>query len=78
MRLKVFKPTEPKELEEPVYLTLAQRDHGVLVRAVNEFGAPIPGGNLLTFTHDGTIIRHLGVADSLGFKRDRNGAIESN
>lgn len=76
MRLKVFKPTEPKELEEPVYLALEQGDHGVLVTVVNEFGAPIPGGDLLEFTHDGTIARPIWVAEGLGFKLDKVGRIK--
>ena len=77
MKLKVFKSPKAETLS-PVYLVLQERDQSVRVRAVNEFGAPIPGGNLLTFSPDGTIIRHVCVADSLGFKLDLNGAIESN
>lgn len=76
MRLKVFKPTEPKELGEPVYLSLEPRDHGVLVTAVTEFGAPLPGGNLLKFTHDGTITRYGWVAAGLGFKLDEASRIK--
>lgn len=74
MKLEVFK-TPRAETPSPVYIALDQQDHGVLVRAVDEFGAPIPGGNLLAFTDEGTITRYFCVAESLGFKLDADGRI---
>ena len=74
MKLEVFK--SPKvETPSPVYLALWQLDGGVGVRAVDESGAPIPRGNLLMFTNDGTITRQACVEQSLGFKLNGAGRI---
>lgn len=75
MELKVFKAPKA-ETPSPVYLALWQLDERVVVSAVNEFGAPIPGGNLLAFKDDGTITRYGWVAEGLGFKLNKAGRIK--
>ena len=74
MKLKLFK--SPKtETPSAVYLVLWQLDRGVVVRAVDESGAPIPRGYLLEFSDDGTIRLSGGITRSLGFKLDGAGRI---
>lgn len=75
MRLKVFKPKED-EKEEPVYLSLVQDGDKVIVEATDAHGKHRAGGNLLIFNGDGTAHRCVSISSLLGFKLDRDGAIE--
>lgn len=75
MKLEVFKAPNT-ETPSPVYLAFEQLPGGVLVKAVEESGARIRGGNLLMFRDDGTITRYGWVAEGLGFKLDEASRIK--
>ena len=74
MELEIW--DEKQDEEEPVRLRLVKRDSGdITLIAVDEEGDKIRWGNLLTLRSNGSVYRHEGVNENLGFDLDDLGRI---
>lgn len=73
--MKVIAYDQDDTPEQVVYLRLKQEGSGVSVRAVNEDGSGVAGGNLLRIDPTG-IYRFPGVNPKLGFPLDASGRLK--
>jgi hypothetical protein len=75
MELEIWEKQD-KELKEPVRLRLVKRDSGdITLIAVDEEGEKIRWGNLLTLRSNGSVYRHEGINEDIGFNLDSLGRI---
>ena len=72
MRLEVFKEPDPEE--SVLRVRLVQDGEDATLRAVDEYGRRLPGGNLFTLFLDG-IARCVSVDKSIGFPLDDRGRV---
>jgi len=76
MRIEVWEPPKPVTSEHVLRPKLIQSSDGAELWLVHEDGCVIPGGLIVTLTHDGRLNLCAGVTPAHGLQLDDEGFIK--